>query len=134
MGEGSVASSLSWGSREMTREQARAQHCYQRVRDLNEGQLKDYKVLVNGLGPNIIRSGFAGALAFVQRYRNQEIAERFGKDLAEGLPEAFEIEDNLNSLTNSAFERDRTSYMLLTREILHLARWFKRAIQARQTS
>lgn len=117
----------------LTRDQERAEHAYTRVKTVGEAALADYKIAVNGLGPNVIRSGLAGALAFLQRSRS-DAAEDFGRDLALGLPTELEMGQSLEQLALKVFAADVATYMLVTRECLKLAVWFKRAVQARGTA
>ncbi len=51
----------------ITRDQKRARHAYDRVRALDAGLRDEYKTLLFALGPNVMRSGLAAALAFVER-------------------------------------------------------------------
>lgn len=114
----------------LTRDQQRASHAYHRVGQIRNSQLKDYKVLVNSLGPNIIRGGLMAAIAFLQRDKSTEARERFACDLAEGLPPEFRLPSDLNLLARRIRELELDDYMLVTRETLKLTQWFKRALQA----
>jgi len=112
----------------MTRDQKRAQHAYERVRLVAENLRSDYKIAVNNLAANIMRSGLAAAVAFLQR-RNDEAANRLIGDLATaGIPGL----ENTDRVTFPDHVRglELEPYMLATRETLKVAQWFKRAVQA----
>ncbi len=111
-------------------DQRRAYHAYSCVSQVAAGDLKEYKILVNGLGPNIIRSGLVAALAFLQRYRSAAVKEKFAHHIASGLPEEWETPHDLDGLIAYVRVVDNMQYMLITREIMRLTLWFKRAIQA----
>ncbi len=119
----------------MTRDQKRAELAYKAVgavpkkRDYWDG----YKVLVNSLGPNVVRSGLVGALAFVQRYKPEKVRERFGTDLAKSFPSTLNVGDSLSDMFTRVKNMDLDTYMVTTRECLYLAQWFKRAMQARDS-
>lgn len=116
----------------LTRDQQRASHAYERVARLgnpDEHVFKDYKVLVNSLGPNIIRGGLMSAVAFLQRDKSSDTRDRFARDLAEGLA-GFQLPTDLNGLADRIRRMELDDYMLVTRETLKLAQWFKRALQA----
>jgi CRISPR-associated protein Cmr5 len=106
----------------------RAQHAYERVRDLAEAERADYKVAVNALGPNVVRSGLAAAIAFLER-RKDNAAKTLLGDLAtsriSGLEHgtAADFGDRIRRL-------ETKEYMLATRDFMRVALWFKRAVQA----
>ena len=114
----------------MTRDQHRARYAYERVARIAEGPTaKDYKIVVMGIGANIMRSGLASAIAFLER-RNSPAVVSFLDDLSgasiPGLEEAKgeNLPDRVRNLT------DLDAYMLATRETLRVALWFRRAVQA----
>ena len=115
----------------LNQDQQRAQHAYKCVADvaLAPGMLKEYKILVNGLGPNIIRSGLVAAIAFVQRNKSN-LCEQFASDIASGLPAQWRVPANLPDLAEYVRDVPHDQYMMITREILRLSLWFKRAAQA----
>ena len=115
---------------QITRDQQRAKHAYHAVKQIGADDFKSYKVLVNSLGPNVIRSGLAGALAFMQRYKSAGARDTFGEDLATGFPKDFGVGKNLNAMVTRVTAMDLDTYMVATRECLKLAQWFKRATQA----
>lgn len=126
----------------MTRDQKRAQLAYARVKEvakeLGKEQRDEYRTLVMGLGPLVLRSGLCTALAFLQRRagdgaeRERSPAARLFEDLAAanipGLsPESGEAEDRLCEL---ARHLDLEATMLATRELLKVVEWLKRAVEA----
>jgi CRISPR-associated protein Cmr5 len=114
-----------------TRDQQRAMHAYARV-EAAHGKGKayrgDYKVQVFGLGPHVMRSGLAGALSFIERDA-RPAARDFLTDLADaGVPGLQTSTDPLPARVRHMVNVD--DYMLATREVLKLALWFRRAVQA----
>ncbi len=119
----------------ITRDQKRALLAYEQVDALaNDKQRFDnFATLVNNLGAQIIRSGLAAALAFAERYRDQDavthllsaIAAHLGKLNVPGIqqPNDRNIAGQIRALSVA-------DYMLVTRELLKLIIWLKRAIQA----
>ena len=107
----------------------RAQHAYERVRAVAAAERDNYKVAVNALGPNVVRSGLAATIAFLER-RKDEGAKALRDDLAaagiSGLEgsTAADFGDRIRRLGTK-------DYMLATREFMRVALWFKRAVQAR---
>jgi CRISPR type III-B/RAMP module-associated protein Cmr5 len=115
----------------LTRDQKRAELAYSRVEEVigDKGvSSKDYKVLINSLGANVIRSGLLGALCFMQR-KDSAAVRALANHLSEGLG-AFKIEGDIDQLVASARKLPMEDYMLATRELLALTVWFKRAVQA----
>lgn len=114
----------------LTRDQARARHAYDRVRAVPEEQRHEYKTLVFALGPNVMRSGLAAALAFVEREtKRTRAAGAFLRDLAgANLPGLAGANDDLPERVRRL--EDVEAYMLATREVLKLSVWFRRAAQA----
>jgi CRISPR-associated protein Cmr5 len=113
-------------------DQRRAYHAYNCVSEVTN--LKEYKVLVNGLGPNIIRSGLVAALAFLQRYRSPDVKKQFAQHIASGLPQEWKVPNELDEFVAHVRKVDNMQYMLITREIMRLTLWFKRAVQASDQS
>lgn len=112
----------------LTRDQKRAKHAYACVKRLSTGQRDNYKVLVNGLGANILRSGLAATIAFLER-ENREEAKLLLKDLDDAEIPGLEPKGNL-SFPDRVRELDLDKYMLATREMLRVVLWFRRAVQA----
>lgn len=111
----------------LLRDQRRALHAYEAVGKVPKEQHKDYEIAVNDLGANILRSGLCAAIAAVQRLGNR--GELLLGDLAAaGVPG---LEDaGPNDLARRVRELDADAYMIATREMLHVAVWLKRAVQA----
>lgn len=116
----------------LTREQERAQHAYRCVREVVEDKdvsFDDYRTLINGLGANIMRSGLAATVAFVQRYRNEKVVGLFWKHLAGAKIHYLEGVSS-KDLAEKIYELELNQYMHVTREMLKQALWFRRATQA----
>lgn len=113
-----------------TRNQLRAAYAYDRLDAVKrDDRLKDYKILVNSMGPNVVRSGLVAAVAFLQRTSSRE-RERFGRDLAQAFPHTLEMGDSLDTMARRVRKMSVQDYMIATRECLHIVQWFKRAAQA----
>lgn len=113
--------------RMLIRDQQRALHAYGCLDKVPKDDQKDYKIAVNDLGANIMRSGLCAALAAVQRLG------RRGKLLLEHLAAASlpGLEDvRADDLARRVRELDVVAYMIATREMLQVAMWLKRATQA----
>ncbi|HVA63078.1 MAG TPA: type III-B CRISPR module-associated protein Cmr5 [Terriglobales bacterium] len=108
-------------------DQRRALLAYQAVGAVPAAGRKDYKIAVNDLGANILRSGLCAALAALQR------REGSGEVLLEhlagaGIPGLRDVAWNV--LARRVQEIDAGAYMIATREMLQVAMWLKRAAQA----
>jgi CRISPR-associated protein Cmr5 len=111
----------------LLRDQRRALHAYEAVGKVPKEQQKDYKIAVNDLGANILRSGLCAAIAAVQRLGNRgELL--LGHLAAAGLPGLERAE--ASNLARRVRELDADAYMIATREMLQVAVWLKRAVQA----
>jgi CRISPR-associated protein Cmr5 len=114
----------------LLRDQRRALHAYEvvaKVAQEPKAQQRDYKIAVNDLGANILRSGLCAAIAAVQRLGKG--GERLLGHLASaGVPglEGAKAKD----IARRVRELDADSYMVATREMLAVAVWLKRAVQA----
>jgi CRISPR-associated protein Cmr5 len=112
------------------RDQERARHAYERIGQVPRNEQDDYKVAVNALGPNVMRSGLAATVAFVERRMAKDMAFRtLLEDLAAaGIPG---LENSIPANFGNMIRRlPAREYMLATREFLRVALWFKRAVQA----
>ena len=111
----------------MLRDQQRALHAYNAVATVQRGQQKDYELAVNDLGANILRSGLCAAIATVQRLgdRGDVLLGHLASAGIPGLEHATEP-----NLAQRVRELDADSYMMATRELLQVATWLKRAVQA----
>jgi CRISPR-associated protein Cmr5 len=111
----------------LLRDQQRALHAYEAAGKVGKDQRDDYKVAVNNLGANILRSGLCAALAAVQRLgKRGELL--LGHLATAGVPglEGTAAGD----LARRVRGLDADSYMIATREMLQVATWLKRAVQA----
>jgi len=109
------------------RDQQRALHAYDAVSRVQKAQQRDYQVAVNDLGANILRSGLCAAIASVQRLGNRGDV-LLGHLATAGVPgldgaTACDLAQRVRGL-------DADSYMMATREMLQVAAWLKRAVQA----
>lgn len=114
-----------------TREQERARHAYACAEKVPEGDRDDYKILANGFGAFVLKNGLAAALSFVERGKSDKAKANtlFLDHLATA---------NLPALTGKKgaglFAEVRglevADYMLVTRELLALTVWLRRAVQA----
>lgn len=109
------------------RDQQRALHAYEVVSAVPHGQQKDYMIAVNDLAANILRSGLCAAVASVQRLGNR--GDVLLGHLASARVPALE-----NATAQNLAERvrglDADNYMMATCELLQIATWLKRAVQA----
>ena len=111
----------------LLRDQQRALHAYEAVDNVPKAQQKDYEIAVNDLGANILRSGLCAAIAAVQRLGNRgEIL--LGHLAAAGVPGLEGA--GPNDLARRVRKLDADAYMIATREMLQVAVWLKRAVQA----
>lgn len=111
----------------MLRDQQRALHAYDAVGGVQKVQQRDYKIAVNDLGANILRSGLCAAIASVQRpgTRNEVLLDHLATAGVPGLEGA-----TAQNLAKKVRELDADSYMIASRELLQVATWLKRAVQA----
>jgi len=110
----------------LRRDQRRALHAYHCVGSVPEPQRGEYKIAVNDLGATILRSGLCAAIAAVQR-RDQE-HPLLRHLVAAGVPGLEGVE--ASGVARRVREIDAETYMIATRELLHVAVWLKRAVQA----
>lgn len=111
----------------LLRDQQRALHAYNAVASVQRVQQKDYKIAVNDLGANILRSGLCAAVASVQRLgsRGDVLLGHLAEANVPGLEGA-----TAQNLAQRVRGLDADSYMMATRELLKVATWLKRAVQA----
>jgi CRISPR-associated protein Cmr5 len=113
--------------KEMTRDQKRALHAYKCVRDVPAAERKNYKILVNDLGSRVLRSGLAATMAFIERDKSKDAVKLFMSHLGgaqiPGLSAKGDVFEQIRAL-------ELDDYMLVTRELLKVVTWFKRAVQA----
>lgn len=111
----------------LLRDQQRALHAYNAVATVQAEQQKDYGIAVKDLGANILRSGLCAAVAAVQRLgsRGDVLLAHLASAGVPGLESATG-----ENLAQRVRELDADSYMMATRELLQVAKWLKRAVQA----
>ena len=109
----------------LIRDQQRALHAYACIDKVPASDQKDYRISVNDLGANIMRSGLCAALAAVQRGRGMLLLDHLATASVPGLESV-----RAGDLARRAGELDAEAYMIATREILQVAMWLKRATQA----
>jgi len=94
---------------------------------VEHAQQKNYQIAVNDLGSNILRSGLCAALASVQRLGDRGNV-LLGHLASAGVPGLNE--PTAGNLAKLVRELDADGYMIATREMLQVATWLKRAVQA----
>ncbi len=111
----------------LMRDQERALHAYDCIDHVPKDQQRNYKIAVNDLGVNIMRSGLCAALAAVQRQgeRSKPLLEHLAGASVPGLENADACD-----LPRRVRELNTEAYMIATREMLQVAMWLKRAAQA----
>lgn len=110
----------------LLRDQERALHAYNAVATVQREQQKDYEIAVNDLGANILRAGLCAAIASVQRRSSGDVLlAHLASAGVPGLENA-----TAQSLAQRVRGLDADSYMMATRELLLVATWLKRAVQA----
>lgn len=119
----------------MTRDQRRARFAYARVKEVSEAQRDDYRTLVLGLGPLVLRSGLVAALAFLQRKtgdRDDDAARLLFRHLAQAEIPGLDAApgEAADQLCEHARHLELEATMLATRELLKLVEWLKRAVEA----
>lgn len=118
---------MTTNGKPLLRDQRRALHAYEAVAKVPKAQQEDYKIAVNALGANILRSGLCAAIAAVQRLgeRGTLLLDHLASAGVPGL-EGVTADD----FAKSVRELDADAYMIATRELLKVAVWLKRAVQA----
>jgi CRISPR-associated protein Cmr5 len=115
-----------------TRDQERALHVYDCVTRLDTSLRGDYKVMAKDLGANIMRSGLCAALAFIHRDVKERAARAFLDHLTAAMKtvgiSALGKVARGDELFAAVRELELADYMLVTREMLRLAIWFRRAV------
>lgn len=115
------------GQKPLLRDQQRALHAYNAVSGVQKEQLKDYRIAVNDLGANVLRSGLCAAIASVQRLGNRGNV-LLGHVATAGVPGLEGA--TASNLAERIRKLEVDGYMLATREVLQVATWLKRAVQA----
>jgi len=123
----------------MTRDQKLAILAYEhvkRIKELDPEKQKEYRTLVQGLGPLVLRSGLVTALAFLQRKRKgreSTPANLLFKHLAEADIPGLRVEqpdEVADQLCEHTRHLDLEETMLATRHLLKVVEWLKRAVEA----
>lgn len=111
----------------LLRDQRHALHAYESVGKVPKAQQKDYKIAVNDFGANILRSGLCAAIAAIQRLgeRGNLLLGHLAAARVLGLEGA-----KSDDLPRRVRELDADAYIIATREMLEVAVWLKRAVQA----
>jgi CRISPR-associated protein Cmr5 len=112
----------------MTRDQERARHAYACVAQVDKQHRDDYKVAVNALAAHVMRSGLAASLAFLERKNAPDGARLLLDHL--GAARIPKLEGGHQQVAAQARQLGLEDYMLATREVLKVAVWLKRAVQA----
>jgi CRISPR-associated protein Cmr5 len=115
---------------QLLRDQRRALQAYRLVRDVpgDQATRRDYKTAVDDLVATILRHGLSAGLAGLERKSSRSGGLVLGHLAACDVPGlAGATEGDLPAQIRTL---DVDSYMIATREILQLAAWFRRAVQA----
>lgn len=116
----------------LTRDQQRAQHAYASVQSIVDGHpelCKDYKIAVHSIGANILQSGLAAAIAWLERDKSTSAKARLLGHLA-GACVAGIGDVEADSFAATVRSLDCRAYMLATRDLLQTIHWLRRATQA----
>ncbi|MCC6555852.1 MAG: type III-B CRISPR module-associated protein Cmr5 [Polyangiaceae bacterium] len=118
-----------------TRDQQRAIFAYEAVKSVPQEARDEYRTLVLGLGPLVLRSGLVTALAFLQRKAQggkEHPATRLFQHLARAELPGLRAEPDraAEQLCERARHLDLEGTMLATRELLKAVEWLKRAVEA----
>lgn len=112
----------------MTRDQERAIYAYARVDEVGAGDFEQYKIAVNDLGANILRSGLAAAMATLERSDRPAVRQLREHLAGAGVPGLEQTTGA--SLPGTVRQLGLNPYMLASREMLKVVVWLKRAVQA----
>ncbi len=113
----------------ITRDQERAQRAYACVEKVcNRGWRDDYASLVGGLGGQVVRTGLAATMAFLQRSKSPARDELLQNLADAGIPGC--ANSSGENLPKRIRDLPLDDYMLATREFLRVVQWLKRAAQA----
>jgi CRISPR/Cas system CMR-associated protein Cmr5 small subunit len=109
----------------LTRDQKRALLAYRCVEGVTDDR-DGYKIAVNDLGANILRSGLAAAMAALERRDGPGKALLLQHLASAGIPAL----SGATNLPKRVCELPVEKYMIATREMLAFVTWLKRAVQA----
>jgi len=114
----------------MIRDKQRAVMAYGHFAAVNNGAREKYGIIVNGFCGTLVRSGLASAMSYLER-DGGPAAVLFRNHLAQALAPFLNnppvTGQNLPAVVRALPDAD---YMLVSREALRAAVWYKRAIQA----
>lgn len=124
--------STAKATKPLLRDQIRARNAYQWVRDLppDPNIRDDYRTAVMALGPTLLRLGLAGTLSLLEADARKR---RAAKLLLDHLASASAVglqNTSGDQLPGKVRALEATRYMLATRELLQVATWLRRAVQA----
>ena len=114
--------------RGLLRDQERARIAYAKVGEVEARQRKDYRIVVQDLGTNVRRLGLAAALSLLER-QNSPAGPLVLAHIAQA--QITGLGSDADKLPGEARDLDDlATYMLASRELLRLAAWLNRAVQA----
>lgn len=115
----------------MTLEHTRADAAFRVREGLPANEQAEFDKLVPGLGAEVQRCGLLQAVAFLKRSPSRAVADKIGQAVLQHLvgtgmmPPVPKGTDLLQALRGT----DTTRYIIVTREVLALSVWLKRAAQ-----
>lgn len=112
----------------ITREQERARRAYECVAQIGTSQRDDYKIAVNAIGANVVRSGLAAAMSWLERDKSAVTEQLLDHLAGIGILGVGEVDGA--GLPAAIRELPADRYMLATRDLLKIVIWFRRAVQA----
>lgn len=112
----------------------RARHAFACTGQVAAAVRKPYRSRAHALGPNILRSGLAAAVTFLEREAGEKRPEeRAARDLLTHIASA-PLPGLEGATTTNVADKLRNlevdDYILATREALALCLWLRRAVQA----
>ena len=119
----------------MTRDQRLAILAYTHVKEVSRERQDEYRTLVHGLGPLVLRSGLVTALAFLQR-KTEDRGDDPARLLFEHLARAdipglgADSGEAADQICERARHLDLETTMLATRHLIKVVEWLKRAVEA----
>lgn len=107
------------------------QRAYRAIEDTSGAQRETWVRAVLELGPEIQRSGLLQALAFLHRGPGKDIAQDLCKEVRAHLADLGHLPAQAKGegFLIEVRDLDRATYMRITREVLALSLWLKRAAQ-----
>ena len=120
----------------LTLEQQRIQVAYDATRAYLQAQpgpanKKNWKTAVMSFGSEVQRCGLLQAIAFLARDESEEVAGKIQGTMRDHLIQRGMLASDAHAnLLQAVSALDVLDYMLVTREVLALALWFRRSAQA----